>query len=94
MRIHNLYVDDKGETHFRDIEVEWKHEGRGGTFEDRTIHKPHVLGRDGRRYTVELLYQINPESHGAWEPPADFRDELLWRGKLTTAPLEFEVSAR
>jgi hypothetical protein len=30
MRIHNLYVDDKGETHFRDIEVEWKHEGRGG----------------------------------------------------------------
>ena len=30
MRIHNLYVDDKGETHFRDIEVEWKQEGRGG----------------------------------------------------------------
>jgi len=30
MRIHNLYVDDKGETHFRDIEVEWKTEGRGG----------------------------------------------------------------
>jgi hypothetical protein len=27
MRIHNLYVDDKGETHFRDIEVEWKNEG-------------------------------------------------------------------
>jgi hypothetical protein len=23
MRIHNLYVDAKGETHFRDIEVEW-----------------------------------------------------------------------
>jgi hypothetical protein len=30
MRIHNLYVDTKGETHFRDIEVEWKNEGRGG----------------------------------------------------------------
>jgi hypothetical protein len=30
MRIHNLYVDAKGETHFRDIEVEWKNEGRGG----------------------------------------------------------------
>jgi hypothetical protein len=26
MRIHNLYVDDKGETHFRDIEVEWVEE--------------------------------------------------------------------
>jgi hypothetical protein len=23
MRIHNLYVDDKGESHFRDIEVQW-----------------------------------------------------------------------
>lgn len=23
MRIHNLYADDDGETHWRDIEVEW-----------------------------------------------------------------------
>ena len=30
MRIHNLYVDPNGETHFRDIDVEWKNEGRGG----------------------------------------------------------------
>ena len=30
MRIHNIYVDEKGESHFRDIEVEWKNEGRGG----------------------------------------------------------------
>jgi uncharacterized protein YjlB len=34
MRIHNIYVDDKGEMHFRDIEVEWKHEGRGGKTSD------------------------------------------------------------
>jgi hypothetical protein len=26
MRIHNLYVDAGGETHFRDIEVEWVEE--------------------------------------------------------------------
>lgn len=30
MRIHNLYVDDDGETHFRDIEVDWVKEGPGG----------------------------------------------------------------
>jgi hypothetical protein len=30
VRIHNLYVDDQGETHFRDIEVEWVTEGPGG----------------------------------------------------------------
>src|SRR5438094_10636460 len=29
MRIHNLYTDDKGESHFRDIEVEWIEERRG-----------------------------------------------------------------
>jgi hypothetical protein len=23
MRIHNLYVDENGESHFRDVEVEW-----------------------------------------------------------------------
>jgi len=26
MRIHNLYTDAKGESHFRDIEVEWAEE--------------------------------------------------------------------
>ena len=35
MRIHNLYVDDKGETHFRDIEVEWAEERRGSKLSKR-----------------------------------------------------------
>ena len=30
MLIHNIYVDDDGETHWRDIHVEWKNEGPGG----------------------------------------------------------------
>ena len=29
MKIHNLYTDDKGESHFRDIEVEWTETRRG-----------------------------------------------------------------
>jgi hypothetical protein len=29
MRIHNLYTDANGESHFRDIEVEWVEERRG-----------------------------------------------------------------
>ena len=28
MRIHNLYEDENGESHFRDIEVEWSAERR------------------------------------------------------------------
>ena len=27
MRIHNIYVDDAGETHFRDIDIEWDSQG-------------------------------------------------------------------
>src|SRR5436190_15212784 len=29
MRVHNLYTDESGESHFRDIEVEWVDERRG-----------------------------------------------------------------
>ena len=34
MRIHNIYVDDKGETHWRDVHVEWTKEGPGGKLSD------------------------------------------------------------
>ena len=35
MKIHNLYVDDKGESHFRDIEVKYVESGRGGRLSER-----------------------------------------------------------
>ncbi len=35
MRIHNLYADAQGETHFRDIEVEWVEERPGGRLSRR-----------------------------------------------------------
>lgn len=35
MRIHNLYVDDQGETHFRDIEVEWGEQTASGRLSKR-----------------------------------------------------------
>ena len=35
MRIHNLYVDDKGISHFRDIEVEWAETTPGGQLSKR-----------------------------------------------------------
>jgi hypothetical protein len=35
MRVHNLYVDDKGETHFRDIDIEWVESGPGGKLSKR-----------------------------------------------------------
>jgi hypothetical protein len=74
--------------------AELPREQRGGSFESQVSRKAHVLGRNGQKYTVELRYQVDPESHGVWEPPADFKMELLWKGKLTSAPLKFEVSGR
>ncbi len=35
MRIHNIYVDDAGETHWRDIEVEWAEETATGKLSKR-----------------------------------------------------------
>ena len=31
MRIHNLYADEDGETHFRDIDIEMTENGPDGT---------------------------------------------------------------
>ena len=35
MRIHNLYTDASGESHFRDVEVEWVEESRGSKLSRR-----------------------------------------------------------
>ena len=35
MRIHNLYTDAGGQSHFRDIEVEWVEERRGSKLSKR-----------------------------------------------------------
>ncbi len=35
MRIHNIYTDDDGETHFRDIDVEWVEESPSGKLSNR-----------------------------------------------------------
>ena len=67
---------------------------QGGSFEDRTTRKRHVLGKNGQRYSVALRYQINLSSHGVWEPPADFDEKLLWKGEMTTVPLEFEILSK
>lgn len=56
MKIHNIYVDADGETHFRDIAVEWVAEGRGG--KTSAVHK--VSG---------LIFRETPGSYDyEWHP--------------------------
>ena len=35
MRIHNLYTDSDGESHFRDVDIEWAEERRGSKLSKR-----------------------------------------------------------
>jgi hypothetical protein len=52
----------------------------------------HVLGKDGRKYSLSVVYQVDPETHGVWKPPDGFRDELLWKGRLETSPVAVEFT--
>jgi hypothetical protein len=43
MRIHHLYADEHGESHFRDIEVPWVQETPGGKLSERMAATGFVL---------------------------------------------------
>ena len=47
MRIHNLYTDAKGESHFRDIEVEWAEDGERGKKNREAHHRRHEPPKPG-----------------------------------------------
>jgi hypothetical protein len=56
VKIHNLYADDKGETHFRDIQVDFSESGRAG----RTSKRLPATGI--------IFRQVPPEYDLDWHP--------------------------
>ena len=52
MRIHNIYADASGETHFRDIEVEWVDEVRGGKLSRRFPATGIIFRQTGYDYDL------------------------------------------
>jgi hypothetical protein len=56
MRIHNIWVDDDGETHFRDIEVEWGEQGPSGRYAER------------QPATGIIFRQVQPDYDLDWHP--------------------------
>src|SRR3954467_4299484 len=57
MRIHNLYTDGSGQSHFRDIEVEWVEERRGRKLSKR----PPATG---------IIFRETQAEHDIdWHPP-------------------------
>ncbi len=57
MRIHNIYVDDAGETHWRDIEVQWVEERNGSKLSAR-LPATGIIFREtaGGRYIPQVVY--------------------------------------
>jgi len=56
MRIHNLYTDANGQSHFRDIQVEWVEEGRAGKLSKRLPA------------TGIIFRQVQPDYDLDWHP--------------------------
>lgn len=70
-----------------------KEGARDGSFENIATEKAHAFGVDAHRYAVVLRYQVVKDSYGIWEPPTDYKEELLWKGTLDSRPVEIEVAA-
>jgi hypothetical protein len=66
------------------------HEERGGSFATKA-DKRHVMGVDAGRYSIALIYQVDPETHGVHLPPEEFKDQLLWKGSITSEALNLEI---
>ena len=56
MKIHRLWVDDKGESHFKDLEVEYTESGRAGKLSPRLPA------------TGIIFRQVPPEYDLDWHP--------------------------
>ena len=70
MRIHNLYTDEKGESHFRDIEVEWAEEGRAGKLSKR-------LPASGI-----IFREVQPDYDLDWHPAPRRQFVIILQGQL------------
>ena len=53
MRIHNIYVDDKGETHFRDVEVAWVEERNATKYSKRLPATGIMFGEASSAYDLD-----------------------------------------
>ncbi len=50
--------------------------------------KRHKFGVDAANYTLKLVYQVNPKTHGVWQPTKDFDPERLWTGVIESNGVE------
>ena len=63
MRIHNIYVDDAGETHWRDIEVKWVEERNGSKLSARLPATGIIFRETAGDYDLSLAPGAAPPVH-------------------------------
>ena len=63
MRIHNIYVDDAGETHWRDIEVQWVEERNGSKLSARLPATGIIFRETGGDYDLSWHPGAAPPVH-------------------------------
>ena len=54
MRIHNIYSDENGETHFRDIDIEMSQVGPDGTTSKKVTRYRSLFPNDASRLVFRL----------------------------------------
>jgi hypothetical protein len=86
----SLYLVASGRKEIKVADIAQK--TQSGIVENRKTDRRHELGKDGHKYSLWVVYQVDPATHGVWQPPKEFKDELLWKGAVKTSPLAFEIA--
>ena len=53
MKVHNIYADADGESHFRDVEIAWAQQGLGGRMSDRLPATGVIFRETGGDYALD-----------------------------------------
>ena len=99
MRIHNLYVDASGETHFRDIEVEWVEERRGSKLSKRLPATGIIFRETQAEHDVDWhsaprrQYIINLDA-GVKITASDGESRVIGVGEVILSDNEYRTAVR
>lgn len=78
MRIHNLYEDEHGESHWRDIEVEWTEATPAGSRTIKAGEAARPRGILGAAGFQALAAKASRYSLRLWSPPLVRHSATTW----------------
>ena len=85
MRIHNIYVDDAGETHWRDVEVKWVEERNGSKLSARLPATGIIFRETAGDYDLSWHPAPRRQSSSIWMAACRSPRATARRGKSAPA---------